>query len=156
MKINTGMTVCNEAEKDCKQTSFCARTARRRIPAMEVNMKLNPKLNHEPYAFVDATDNAVIGSVMNHVVCIFRETEGVTAVISKEAADVLEIPVEFTAAWITLEAETDLTDVGITAAFSKALGARGISCNVFAPIHHDHIFVPWENRKEAMELLEEL
>jgi hypothetical protein len=119
-------------------------------------MKLNPKLNEKPYAFVDATDKAVISTVINHVVCIFRETEGVTAIITEEAANELELPVEFTAAWITLEAETELTDIGITAAFSKALGERGISCNVFAPIHHDHIFVPWENRDEALEILEKL
>jgi hypothetical protein len=46
--------------------------------------------------------------------------------------------------------------VGLTAAFSTALGQAGISCNVVAGIHHDHVFVPVEQAQMAMDVLDAL
>jgi hypothetical protein len=48
---------------------------------------------------------------------------------------------------------SDLESVGLTAALSKRLAEAGISANVVAALHHDHIFVPWERREEALALL---
>jgi hypothetical protein len=39
---------------------------------------------------------------------------------------------------------------------SGALAEAGIACNVVAGFHHDHLFVPWERREEALELLQRL
>ena len=41
--------------------------------------------------------------------------------------------------------------VGLTAAFSHALGEAGISCNVTAGYHHDHLLVPSARADEAVE-----
>jgi hypothetical protein len=44
----------------------------------------------------------------------------------------------------------------MTAAFSKALTEAGISANVLAGLHHDHIFVQWDRREDALEALQRL
>ena len=57
---------------------------------------------------------------------------------------------------ISLTIHSDLTAVGLTAAFSAALARDGISCNVIAGLHHDHLFVPWDRRGDALRALEAL
>jgi uncharacterized protein len=47
-------------------------------------------------------------------------------------------------------------DEGLTAAFAAALGAEGISCNVFAGDHHDNIFVQGDRRGDALAALRRL
>jgi uncharacterized protein len=84
---------------------------------------------------------------------LIREDEATTVVLRREDADAAGLAYEFAAAWITLANETSLEDLGITAAFSTALAAAGISCNVLAGVHHDHILVPVERVDEAVEVL---
>ena len=57
---------------------------------------------------------------------------------------------------ISLTVASDLAAVGLTAAFAGALAAEGISCNVIAGFHHDHLFVQWDRRNDAMQALEGL
>lgn len=57
---------------------------------------------------------------------------------------------------ISLTVHSDLAAVGLTAAFATALGREGISCNVIAGMHHDHLFVPWDRREDAMAALRSL
>jgi Uncharacterized protein conserved in bacteria len=52
--------------------------------------------------------------------------------------------------------EFSLGCVGLTAAFARALGYSGISCNVVAGAYHDHIFVPLESAQTAMQVLHQL
>lgn len=59
-------------------------------------------------------------------------------------------------ALISLGLETALDETGITAAVSAALDRAGIPANIVAAYHHDHLFVPWERRDEAAELLRDL
>jgi hypothetical protein len=54
---------------------------------------------------------------------------------------------------ITLTVHSALEGVGLTAAVSGALAEQGIACNVVAGFHHDHLFVPWERREEALGVL---
>ncbi len=84
------------------------------------------------------------------------EDEGVTVVLSRERADRAGVPYGFVAAWITLGVHSSLDAVGLTAAFSTALDRRGISCNVLAGFHHDHLLVPAAHRDRAMDVLREL
>lgn len=90
------------------------------------------------------------------IICSFREEEGLTLVLARSVADRLQLPYEFIAAWITLTVHSSLEAVGLTAAFSKALADRQISCNCIAAYHHDHIFVPAKDAALAMETLREL
>ena len=54
---------------------------------------------------------------------------------------------------ISLTVHSDLAAVGLTASFATALGAEGISCNVIAGYHHDHLFVQWDRREDALAAL---
>jgi hypothetical protein len=46
--------------------------------------------------------------------------------------------------------------VGLTAVVSGKLAANGISANVIAAYHHDHVFVPKNKAQLALQLLTEL
>ncbi|GAM58533.1 hypothetical protein JCM19231_1998 [Vibrio ishigakensis] len=46
--------------------------------------------------------------------------------------------------------------MGLTAAVSSALAAEEISANVIAAYYHDHVFVPVDKTKEALEVLQGL
>ena len=77
----------------------------------------------------------------------------VSVVIAREAAEAAGLDGDFECAWITLETETDLGLVGLTAAVSAHLAEAGIACNVIAGARHDHLFVPVDRGTEAVELL---
>ena len=78
---------------------------------------------------------------------LIREAEGTTAIVPEECGGF---------ARITLMVHSALEGVGLTAAVSGALAGAGIACNVVAGYHHDHLFVPWERRDEALEVLQRL
>jgi hypothetical protein len=60
---------------------------------------------------------------------------------------------DYVAARITLRLGSTLTDVGLTALFSRTLADAGISCNVIAGLAHDHLFVGWDQGPRALALL---
>lgn len=81
------------------------------------------------------------------------EREGATLVMSR--ADAQEAGLEFngTWAWITLEVNSALQSVGLTAEVATALAEAGIACNVLAGFHHDHLLVPAGRLGDAMRTL---
>jgi hypothetical protein len=44
----------------------------------------------------------------------------------------------------------------LTAAVAGALTRANISCNIIAAAHHDHVFVPAESARAAIEALQAL
>lgn len=82
-------------------------------------------------------------------------TEGTltTLVLPVESARRAGLPVVIELAWLSLTVQSSLEAVGLTAAFSKILGDEGISCNVLAGYHHDHILVPVERADDAIAAL---
>jgi hypothetical protein len=82
-----------------------------------------------------------------------REDEGLSAVLPRERADALGLGYDYVAAWITLRVHSALEAVGLTAAVSAALADAGLSCNVIAGYHHDHLLVPAERAAEALAVL---
>ena len=93
------------------------------------------------YGFETAAEAPPIGDAF----ALIREAEGVTIVRPGEGW-----------ARITLGIHSSLAAVGLTARVSAALAARGISANMIAAFHHDHVFVPWDRRDEAMAVLRSL
>ncbi|MGE5375029.1 MAG: ACT domain-containing protein [Bacteroidota bacterium] len=87
---------------------------------------------------------------------LFREKEGVTVIVPRTQADREALPYSLVCAWITLTVHSSLEAVGLTAAVSKALTERNISCNVVAGYTHDHIFVPLGEAERAMEAFDTL
>jgi hypothetical protein len=123
-------------------------------PTKELNYLLrhiSPRQNPGKYVFVSLPTLENISE--NEIMALIREREGITLVLNKLYADLHKLPYDFVAAWITLEVHSSLEAVGLTAAFSKALGQAGISCNVIAGFYHDHIFVPEQQADRALEAL---
>ena len=84
------------------------------------------------------------------------EAEGMTLVALADELTAAGVVHQGSWARISLTVQSDLAAVGLTAAFAAALGAEGISANVVAGYHHDHIFVPWDRRDDAMAALQAL
>jgi len=86
---------------------------------------------------------------------VFKESEGLTLVISVEAAIQEKISFEGTFKQITLTVHSSLDAVGLTAAVANKLTSYGISANVIAAYYHDHIFVQTEKAEQALLALKE-
>ena len=115
---------------------------------------MEPVLHDGVYAYCSVPhDNRL--ACLSPVVTV-REQEGLTLVIPEARALAAGLPVLFRAAWISLTVHSDLQAVGLTAAFSTALGQAGISCNVVAGAFHDHIFVPVAQAQQTMAVLRAL
>ncbi len=104
-----------------------------------------------PARFVFATTDHLPATL--HPIATVRESEGITAVVEQSVADGHGLDHDFVAAMITLRVRSALDAVGLTAAVATRLADAGISCNVVAGYHHDHLFVPVERADEAVGLL---
>jgi len=112
---------------------------------------MQPVLNAGDYVFCTAHDITAVDP--KEVLLLFREEEGITIIIRKETADVLDLDYTFVASWITLKVHSSLAAVGLTAAFSAALAKENISCNVVAAYYHDPLFVDKKDAEKAMNVL---
>jgi uncharacterized protein len=81
------------------------------------------------------------------------EDEAVTLVMQVDDARRFGLPVVVEMAWLTLTVNSSLEAVGLTAAFSRTLADAGVSCNVLAGFHHDHLLVPASDVDRAIEVL---
>jgi uncharacterized protein len=125
----------------------------------ETNIKsllkdMTPNLNKGEYVF--CTLPSISNLNPEDIVGTFKEEEGWTVIINKSLADKLNYEYSYVASWITLTIHSSLEAVGLTAAFSKALGDASISCNVVAAYYHDHIFVAQQDADKAMKVLRQL
>ena len=104
---------------------------------------LVPTLSDQRYAF-ESTDGSLLD---DDTFALIRENEGITAIRERPTGE-----------WarISLGVHSSLEAVGLTAALSRALADQGISANIVAALQHDHIFVPWERREEALAALRAL
>ncbi|WP_326725635.1 MULTISPECIES: ACT domain-containing protein [unclassified Streptomyces] len=114
---------------------------------------MSPELRPGRYVFSVA--EAGIPPGVTPVVTV-TEQEGLTLVVRLEDADEAGLAYDYVAGWITLRVHSALDAVGLTAAVAQELAAAGLSCNVVAGFHHDHLFVPYERAAEAVALLEDL
>lgn len=109
---------------------------------------MEPVLHPQPYGYAVWTG----ATLPLQPFAAIAEAEGMTVVAPLDkmrAAGMVSDP------WarISLSVHSDLAAVGLTAAFAGALGQAGISCNVIAGYHHDHLFVQWDQRDAAMAAL---
>ena len=101
---------------------------------------LDPQLFPDRYSFTATVDP----TLRDGDFAIVREKEGLTVIRPDPGGE-----------WarISLGVHSSLDAVGLTAAFSARLAEAGISANVVAAIYHDHIFVQWDRREEALAAL---
>ena len=115
---------------------------------------MEPQLN--PGVFVFATVASLAQVDPDSVVAMIRESNGLSVVMTEADALRQEIACDFRSAWITLNVNSALEAVGLTAAFAHTLGEAQISCNVIAGNYHDHIFVPVDSADAALAALRSL
>ncbi|MGW6837122.1 ACT domain-containing protein [Streptomyces sp. NPDC054949] len=115
---------------------------------------VRPELNEGTYVFCTVPGPTAPDGVTP--VATVLEPEGLTLVLRREDADAAGLAYDYTAGWITLRVHSALDAVGLTGAFAAELAAHGLSCNVIAGYHHDHLFVAAERAAEAVAVLEGL
>lgn len=98
-------------------------------------------LDEAEYGFELAAEAPAFGDAF----ALIREAEGVTIIRQGSGW-----------ARITLAVHSSLDAVGLTAAVASVLTGHGISANMVAGFHHDHLFVPWGRRAEALAVLQAL
>ena len=118
--------------------------------------ELRPTLLPSVYVFCSLPD-AHYGAVseLSPLAC-FQEAEGLSVILPRESADRVSLPYEGLFRCISLQVFSSLNAVGLTAVVSTTLTAQGISANVVAATHHDHVFVPVDRAQEALVLLQSL
>ena len=82
------------------------------------------------------------GTIPADAFAVIQEAEGTTLILPEATAKTGGYPCSGVMQLITLQVNSDLEGVGLTAAVATALATRNIPCNVVAGYHHDHIFVP--------------
>lgn len=115
---------------------------------------MQPALNPGCYVYALNTNGNPIDAAS--IVASIQEPEGQSVIVEESRAKALGLQSRLRCAWITLRVQSDLEAVGLTAAFATALAQAGISCNVVAGLHHDHIFVPQPLAAQAMTVLQAL
>lgn len=118
----------------------------------ELLRSMEPVLHDEPYGFglMQGAEWAAGAFAM------MAEDEGMTVVATEAVLTAAGIAHQAGWARISLKVHSDLAAVGLTAAISAALTAKGISANVVAGYHHDHVFVQWVRRHDAMAAMQAL
>jgi hypothetical protein len=104
---------------------------------------LAPAVDARRFSFVLATG----GALDTNAFALIREDEATTLV---------RVDPQGEWARITLRIHSSLSSVGLTAAITAALADRNIPANVIAASFHDHLFVPWTKRDEALGALHSL
>ena len=113
---------------------------------------IQPALHAEPYVFVTIPEPPPDLEPFAFI----REDEGITLVVTRGQADQAGLAYQYVAARVTLTIGSALSAVGLTATVTRVLASAGISCNVIAGFHHDHLFVDWDRGLDAAALLRRL
>jgi hypothetical protein len=114
---------------------------------------LDPDLDPVPKRFIHVSHERARERMLDALM-MFREAEGTTLIVDVNEDDASGDRMLW--ARITLRVQSSLTAVGLMAAVSAALAKRGIPCNPVSAFLHDHLFVPWDRRDEALEALSHL
>ena len=110
---------------------------------------LAPALAPQPRAIRTQAHDAPVPA---DALLLFREDEGATVIVpAADAGDGVPLWAQ-----VTLRIHSSLDAVGMMAAISAALTDAGIPCNVVSAYFHDHLFVPWARREDAMDALHAL
>lgn len=113
---------------------------------------MHPEMQEGTFVFLTSKDVFSL-ETQNEAVMVFREVEGMTVIVRSEVAKTLDQKNQPQWAMITLTIHSDLSAVGFLAAITDKLAKAGISVNPVSAFYHDHLFVPWEKREEAMSVL---
>ena len=116
---------------------------------------MRPALQPGEYVFCTVAERDAELLPLSSLLATFREDEGMTLILERAAADKAGLTYGPVMRCITLTVHSALEAVGLTAAVAVALTRHGISANVVAAYHHDHIFVPAQDAERALVALAE-
>jgi hypothetical protein len=117
---------------------------------------MTPELCPGVFIFASLTDPATLAAALPEARALFHEAEGPSLIVPLAVGISLGLPVDMPMRQITLTVYSALDGIGLTAAVAGRLTQHGISCNVVAATHHDHIFVPEADGDAALAALIEL
>jgi hypothetical protein len=83
----------------------------------------------------------------------FREPEGITLILKKNAAETASLDYTYPSRLITLRVQSSLEAIGFLAVITERLAAAGISVNAISAYYHDHLFVPVDRAEQTLEIL---
>ena len=108
---------------------------------------MSPRLEASCYVFRQAKSEADLIQSLPMAIGMFREAEAVSLIVpaASDAPKAMRL--------ITLQVNSELEAVGLTAAVSAALSDAGIPCNIVAAFAHDHVFVPVGLAEAAVDTL---
>ncbi|MEK6347978.1 MAG: ACT domain-containing protein [Burkholderia sp.] len=109
---------------------------------------IDPALDDEIYTFCSVARGAQ--GTPADCICTFDEREGRTLILPLDSAR--RGGLDHLGEWakITLQIHSSLEAVGFIATIATALAHDGISANVMSGYYHDHVFVPWGRRHDAV------
>ncbi|KAM3438627.1 hypothetical protein MY4824_003166 [Beauveria thailandica] len=116
---------------------------------------LTSVLHPETYVFTTLDETASLPR-LDQVQLLFRESEGITAIVSKRYAEENEMDYFFPSRMITLNVTSSLEAVGFMAVISTRLATLEMGVNPVSGFYHDHLFVPEDRAAEAVEELNRL
>ncbi|VVC02704.1 ACT domain protein [Candidatus Bilamarchaeum dharawalense] len=127
----------------------------------ELLKNMKPKLKKEKYymASFDEGELMTLANYLDYIICVFKENEGLSATFTEDILEdmkTLTKKVSGPFALITLEVHSDLAAVGFMAKIADVLAKEKISCNAVSAYYHDHIFVQYERKEDALAALEKL
>jgi hypothetical protein len=119
----------------------------------ELLWNMQPLLHDEPFVFctLQAGREPPAGTW-----CTVAEVEEVTCILPETVARTHSLDYQGSWARITLTVHSSLSAVGFLAMISTSLAMKNICVNVVSAYYHDHLFVHWDERLRAMEILQEL
>ncbi len=114
---------------------------------------MNPHLHEEEYVIGTLPHGR---SIPHAALGAFHEPEATTIYLTRKAAIDLGIGAETPWALVTLSVHSSLSAIGFLARITHSLAACGISVNPISAFYHDHIFIPWGKREQALSTLRQL
>jgi hypothetical protein len=126
---------------------------KRKDDLASIMAELDPRLSEQEYVFCTRQSTGFEGLAALEPFATVHESEGLTLVLERRRAEVAGLEFAGVFRRISLGVHSSLHAVGLTATVSGALAASGISANMVAGFHHDHIFVPAARAAEALAII---
>lgn len=114
--------------------------------------KMSPKLDTRTYVFATVSAEQLSEQV-DKALMVFRESEGVTLILTETDANAAGLEHVFPCRRITLEVHSALDAVGFLAAIIPVLAKEGMGVNPVSGFFHDHLFVPADRAEDALAIL---
>jgi hypothetical protein len=119
-------------------------------------LTMRPHLREDTYVFCTVPSSRYGDLAEAHPIASFSEAEGLSLILPLDQAERFQLTYAGLFRCITLQVHSSLQAVGFTAAIARQLSLHGISANVVAAYHHDHVFIPAVLADQAVQVLLQL